>query len=78
MDTLTFADVYHKPLSLKVGDKVYITLGKGIEPGYGLNKTMAPKLSEQPVGPFPIREVVRQFVQLFPIGRLFRYPLWRP
>jgi hypothetical protein len=59
-DALAFArtkmaiyyDAKHKP-----GDKAYITLAKGIEPGYRI-PTPSSKLSERRVGPFPIIRAV--------------------
>jgi hypothetical protein len=51
-----YYDQKHKPVEFKRGDKVYITLAKGGEPGYRLPAALSGKLSERRVGPFKILE----------------------
>jgi hypothetical protein len=47
----------HQPLSLKIGDKVYIVLAKGTKTGYRLLDTISTKLSER-IGSFTVIEAV--------------------
>ena len=65
MDSIIFAqakmshyyDLNHKPISFKPGDKVYISMAHGSDPGYRLPGGNA-KLSERRVGPFTVIEPV--------------------
>src|SRR5271169_4127567 len=67
-DSLIFAqnkmaiyfDRKHKPITFKAGDKVYIKLAHGIQPGYRIADSSG-KLHQLRVGPFEVME---------PIGRL--------
>ena len=69
MDSIVFAqakmryyyDLKHMPMEFRPGDKVYITLASGAEPGYRLPASISDKLSERRVDPF---EVIN------PVGRL--------
>ena len=65
MDSIIFAqskmshyyDSNHKPISFRTGDKVYITMAHGSNPGYRLPGGNA-KLSNRRVGPFCVIEPV--------------------
>ena len=52
-----YHDKGHKPITFNPGDKVYITLAKGLDPGYRL-PISTNKLGEQRVGPFPVTRAV--------------------
>src|ERR1700724_4651841 len=56
-----YYDKKHQPLTLKPGDKAFISLKGSMQSGYHLPNTISHKLSSQRVGPF---EVVRA------VGRL--------
>src|SRR5271169_1265237 len=55
-----YFDRKHKPMTFKAGDKVYIKLAHGIQPGYRITDSSG-KLHQLRVGPFEVME---------PIGRL--------
>jgi len=51
-------DKKHKPLTLKPGDKAFISLAGSMETGYHLPNTISHKLSPQRVGPFKVLHAV--------------------
>jgi hypothetical protein len=55
-----YYDKKHSPITFKAGDRVYIKLAQGLEPGYRIPNATG-KLQQLRVGPFPIIE---------PVGRL--------
>jgi len=53
-----YYDKKHTPITFKPGDKVFITIITGIQPGYHLLNNVFMKLSEYRVGPFTILNTV--------------------
>ena len=66
MDSAIFAqarmaiyyDRKHTPITFEPGDKVFITIATGIQPGYRLPNNVSTKLSERRIGPFTVLDTV--------------------
>ena len=67
-----YYDKLYKPVDLHPGDRVYITLATGTEPGYRLPSTIVSKISGRRVGPFKILEVIGKLAYKLDIPREWR------